>query len=561
MDIGVGFLSQHKPVWVVIEVAARVLPQPSPDIVYKRGTATNVEWNKAKRTLAVMCKKFKDGALLTLECPPQDRQAVIDSLVTDLTRGIHKCYAHSLGTIKVQPNSSPVWSSALTLAARRRHALARASHKACRSGQVVPRELVEQHRAAKRALKSGIRKLNRAKYNASINKASSMTRKASTMWSAVKRHAPGENKKYGDACTYKGVPYSGVEEVASALTQKMKDVHTHVPENPDFDQQFHDDVARVVPELLRENSADLQMSTEFTFKEFEVVLKRLQGRDTKSPGPDGVPYWMISKGGGVLQETLLWLYNLMWKWEVLPLEWGHSHIRYLYKKKSKMDLNNYRPISLISCLGKVYTMLWLPRLAKALLPHLAPQQGARGKGTGSLETLWTVTSLIDSVCVEPTQKAYVLLCDTAQAYDTVWRDGMYFILYSYGIRGPLLRMIHAWHTSATMTGMWYDIEGQKVPCSQGVRQGCVLAPLLYVAMVNPLVAPPPSLIGHAAPALAARAFEGGLDHSLGVPIPRHPSEIPNGPVRPKRRSPAKLFVDDVALLALSCEALQTNVGT
>ena len=81
-----------------------------------------------------------------------------------------------------------------------------------------------------------------------------------------------------------------------------------------------------------------------------------------------------------------------------------------------------------------------------------------------------------------------------------------------------------------MTGMWYDIEGQKVPCSQGVRQGCVLAPLLYVAMVNPLVAPPPSLIGHAAPALAARAFEGGLDHSLGVPIPRHPSEIPNGPV-------------------------------
>ena len=49
-------------------------------------------------------------------------------------------------------------------------------------------------------------------------------------------------------------------------------------------------------------------------------------------------------------------------------------------------------------------MLWLPRLAKALLPHLAPQQGARGKGTGSIEALWTVASLIDSVCVEPTQK-------------------------------------------------------------------------------------------------------------------------------------------------------------
>ena len=118
-----------------------------------------------------------------------------------------------------------MWSSALTVAVRRRHALARASQKACRSGQVVPGELIEQHRSAKKALKSGIRKLNRAKYSASINKAASMTRKASTMWSAVKRHAPGKNRKYGDACTYKGVPYFGVEEVASALTQKMKDVH------------------------------------------------------------------------------------------------------------------------------------------------------------------------------------------------------------------------------------------------------------------------------------------------------------------------------------------------
>ncbi len=86
------------------------------------------------------------------------------------------------------------------------------------------------------------------------------------MWSAVKRYAPGENKKYGDACTYKGVPYSGVEEVSNALTQKMRDVHTYVPNNPEFDQQFHDDVAGVVPGLLRENSNDPQMSSEFTPK-------------------------------------------------------------------------------------------------------------------------------------------------------------------------------------------------------------------------------------------------------------------------------------------------------
>ena len=56
-------------------------------------------------------------------------------MVTDFTRGIYKFYAHSLGTIKVQPNSSPVWSSALTLAARRRLPVHR---DLCRSAEDPP---------------------------------------------------------------------------------------------------------------------------------------------------------------------------------------------------------------------------------------------------------------------------------------------------------------------------------------------------------------------------------------------------------------------------------------
>ena len=99
-------------------------------------------------------------------------------------------------------------------------------------------------------------------------------------------------------------------------------------------------------------------------------------------------------------------------------------------------------------------MMWLPRIAAALLPHLVSQQGSKGKGCGSMESLWTLTSLIDSACAQG-QGNYVhaMFCDTSTAYDTVWRDGMYFTLYSYGIRGPLLRMIQQWHQGATMTGL------------------------------------------------------------------------------------------------------------
>ncbi len=166
---------------VVIDVVAR-LPQSAPlDIVYKRNTASNVEWNKANRTLALMCNKFRIEATLSLGCPIVDRQAVIDSMVCDITRGIHKCYANSIGTIKMRPNSSPVWSKALTLAVRRRHALAKASHRACRSGQVVLGELVEQHRAVKEALKSGLVRFpfSRVSYFASTKHNSAVSQRMS----------------------------------------------------------------------------------------------------------------------------------------------------------------------------------------------------------------------------------------------------------------------------------------------------------------------------------------------------------------------------------------------
>ena len=80
---------------------------------------------------------------------------------------------------------------------------------------------------------------------------------------------------------------------------------------------------------------------------------------------------------------------MLWTCELLPTDWGHCHIRYLHKKKSKLDLHvsNYRPISFISCLAKAFTMLWLPRLEGALKLHIAPQQGLQGKGSGSNEAL------------------------------------------------------------------------------------------------------------------------------------------------------------------------------
>ena len=563
MDIGLPYLSQHKPVWVTLTIQVCARPKAPPDIVFRKNLATQAQWKQAKASIASMCTSIGPDIQNLKTCQAPNRQAALDAFMTDFTNRLHRCYAKTIGTIKVLPNSVPAWSCGLTAKVRRKHALAKSLHVFCKVGDAVPPGLATKHRDIKRSLKSAIRCSNRAKHSQQVQSAAKSSQRMALVWQRSKRYKTGQSKVFGDSCSYKGVSYSGVQAVAQALTQKMADVHTYDPNDPSYDQIFHDDVARAIPGIMQHDpTPDSAVSCPFTTKEFEGLLQRILARDAKSPGPDGVPYWMITKGGGALHSTLLQIFNIMWSWELIPTEWGHSHIRYLHKKKSKLDISNYRPISLISCLGKAFTMLWLPRLASTLLPHLAPQQGSKGKGSSSLDSLWTLTALIDSACAKaPGTHVHAMFCDTATAYDTVWRDGLYFTLYSYGVRGPMLRMIQQWHQGATMTGLWYDIEGSTIPYSQGVRQGCVLAPLLYVAFINPLVAPPPSTVGHLYPELAQRAFSGGLYGAPGVPIPfvQNPAtRLPGHSARPMS-TPLNMFVDDVALLATSQATLQANL--
>jgi hypothetical protein len=143
---------------------------------------------------------------------------------------------------------------------------------------------------------------------------------------------------------------------------------------------------------------------------------------------------------------------------------------------------------------------------------------------------------------------------TKEAFDSVWRDGLYFILHAYGVRGKLLRLIVAWHDDATATGLWYQTESSPINYSQGVRQGCILAPALYAAFLNPVMGDKPPVADHPFPELHAWAFQDGLSREDGLPTSIPSAE--NG-YKP-RRVPGLMYADDVAILACTREGAEAN---
>ena len=83
-------------------------------------------------------------------------------------------------------------------------------------------------------------------------------------------------------------------------------------------------------------------------------------------------------------------------------------------------------------------------------------------------------------------EVHVALTDLGKCYDNIWREGLYFILHSFGVRGDMLLNIKLWIESTVASPVWNEFECPRVVPKEGLKQGCVLSPVLCVAFMAAL---------------------------------------------------------------------------
>ena len=128
---------------------------------------------------------------------------------------------------------------------------------------------------------------------------------------------------------------------------------------------------------------------------------------------------MIAWAGAGIAEPLRLLFTAMWTSNTTPENMSDVPVKYIPKhSRPSLEISEYRPISLISCLGKLYTMVWLPSLTGKLQPHITKHQGAFQKGTGALEQAWLATQLLQERR-EQGIETHAALTDLEKCYDTV----------------------------------------------------------------------------------------------------------------------------------------------
>ncbi len=158
----------------------------------------------------------------------------------------------------------------------------------------------------------------------------------------------------------------------------------------------------------------------------------------------------------------------------------------LYLKKGDRDQScNYRPISLISCIGKVMERI----VFKHIYNHLHFNNLIYKQQSGFLPGHSTVYQLIDiynQICqsIDNTQYTCIVFCDISKAFDRVWHAGLLLKLEQNGIEGALLDWIQNYLSSRSQKVFVGQSYSDTKLIKAGVPQGSVLGPLLFLIYVN-----------------------------------------------------------------------------
>jgi hypothetical protein len=216
------------------------------------------------------------------------------------------------------------------------------------------------------------------------------------------------------------------------------------------------------------------------------VLSLLQNLNpTKSPGSDGIHPKVLKTCAEPLAQPILNICLASLEQGAIPSHWQRVNIQPIYKKGSKFDPSNYRPIALNSILCKILEKI----TAKVITEHLLTNNLIAECQHGFLPGRNTVTNLISLLdrateAINRKHHVYAVFLDFAKAFDKVPHRILLSKLQSYGITGTLLTWIEAFLIGRVQRVTIVGHPSDWKPVLSGVIQGSVLGPLLFVIYIN-----------------------------------------------------------------------------
>ena len=211
-------------------------------------------------------------------------------------------------------------------------------------------------------------------------------------------------------------------------------------------------------------------------EEIGVALRQLQ--NGKAPGRSGIVSELLKYGEAPLSPYILDLFRSIWLAGAVPQEWRDAQLIPIPKKGDLSLCDNWRGISLLDVVGKLLGRLLQNRLQSAAEAVLPEAQCGFRPGRGCSDAIFTVRHLVEKA-FEHRVKLFCLFIDLRKAYDSVPRLALWRAMEILGIPPTLIAIVRSFHDGMEASVLAPGGETEPIQVRNGLRQGCIMAPVLF----------------------------------------------------------------------------------
>ena len=223
---------------------------------------------------------------------------------------------------------------------------------------------------------------------------------------------------------------------------------TERPCKVDFDREPVAILLKTFPNIqaylkIKENT---NSSACFSFRTVskEDLLYQLNSLDpTKATQKCDIPTNIIKKNYDIFSEFLFENFNNIILTSLFPEQLKYADVKPIFKKDSRNDKRNYRPVSILSNISKIYERLLYKQLETYFESILSRYQCGFRKGFSVLTTLLPMIEKWRE-SLDSGGNFGALLTDLSKAFDCLPHDLLIVKLHAYGLDMPSLRLLHSY---------------------------------------------------------------------------------------------------------------------
>ena len=230
-----------------------------------------------------------------------------------------------------------------------------------------------------------------------------------------------------------------------------------------------------------------ELDVDIMHSEVKTAIEQLKAG--KSAGHDLLINEFFMSGKDILLPYLTALFNKILQTGLFPEEWAEGVIVPIHKSGNKNLVDNYRGITLLSVLGKLFTRILNNRLTEwgqRYNVYIEAQAGFR-KNYSTRDQIFVLNSLINIVFNKSKDaKLYCAFVDFRKAYDLIVRDLLWYKLLKLGIRGKMFNVIKCMYSNVK-SKVKHNLEiSDCFDCNLGLIQGEIMSPFLFSMYINDL---------------------------------------------------------------------------